>query len=373
MSKSLSLKQIPNLTPIRFVLAFLVMIFHIALFSENRGFPFFNDFAIFHKGLEAVYMFFSLSGFLIIKQLYNEKKHSNTINLKSFYLRRILRIFPLYYLILTFGFLYYRFILPSLGFEFENNYDFLTGIFLTVTFFPNIFSTYMPGRILEILWSIGIEEQFYLFVAPILLLIPFKKIIHFLSLFTIVYFLLYFSDYGEILEKYNMLFFYFSFSGLCAILCDLKIIQKIIQKLRYVILLAFILFFTTSLFKNNLTPLFYNLFSMLLFGFTILVLAKKPIKILQNKTMNYLGKISYGVYMFHPIAMQLVGFIYLKVISEFYFNDTINIIIINIAIILITIVTSHYSFKYYESFFLKMKKKSNIERKIKIKTTTVDN
>jgi len=361
-------KRIPNLTPIRFILALLVVIFHIAQFSENRGFPFFNKLPIFHKGTEAVYMFFSLSGFLIIKQLFIEKKETSSINLKSFYKRRILRIFPLYYLVLTFGFVYYRIILPFFGFEFENNYDLLSGIFLSITFFPNIFSNYSPGGILEILWSIGIEEQFYLFIAPLFLLLPLKRIILFLSVFTSIYFLLFFSEYLVFLKEYKMLFFYFSFGGLCSIIHSHNYFQTLIKKLRYPILLIFIIYFTTEIFINNFNPFFYNLFSFVLFGFVISALAVKPIKILQNKTMNYLGKISYGIYMYHAIVMQLVGLIYLKVISKFGFQNPLDIIIINVCIIFVTIIVSHLSFKYYESYFLNLKNKANIKRKIGIKT-----
>ena len=368
MTKLKESKRIPNLTPIRFILALLVVIFHIAQFSENRGFPFFNDLAIFHKGTEAVYMFFSLSGFLIIKQLFVEKKETKSINLKSFYIRRILRIFPLYYLILIFGFLYYRLILPFFGFEFENNYDLLSGIFLSVTFFPNIFSKYSPGGILEILWSIGIEEQFYLFIAPLFLLLPLKRIILFLSVFTSIYFLIYFSEYLVFLKEYNMLFFYFSFGGLCAILYSNNLFQNLIKKLRYPTLLIFITYFTTGIFTNNFNPFFYNLFSFILFGFVISVLALKPIKVLQNKTMNYLGKISYGIYMYHAIALQLVGLIYLKMISKFGFQNTFDVIIINVCVIFITIVVSHFSFKYYESYFLNLKYMTDIKRKVEIKT-----
>lgn len=351
-------KRIPNLTPIRFILALLVVIFHIAQFSENRGFPFFNDLAIFHKGTEAVYMFFSLSGFLIIKQLYIEKKLTKSINLKGFYLRRILRIFPLYYLILIFGFLYYRLILPYAGFDVENNYDLFSGILLSVTFFPNIFSTYSPGGILEILWSIGIEEQFYLFIAPVFFLIPLKRIVLFLGGFTIIYFLIFNLDSFYFLKKFNMLFFYFSFSGLCSILFNKKYFQFIITKFRYIVLIIFALYFTTYLLKNNMNSIYYNLLSVVLFGLTVSVLATKPIRILQNKTMDYLGKISYGIYMFHSILIQLVGFLYLKFISKFNLNDTMDIIIINLLIIVLTIITSHFSYKYYESYFLKLKRKT---------------
>lgn len=349
--------HIPNLTPIRFILALLVVIFHIAEFSKNRGFPFFNDFDIFNKGTEAVYVFFSLSGFLIIKQLFDEKNRTKSINLKRFYTKRILRIFPLYYLVLTFGFLYYRFILPFFGFEFENNYDLLNGLLLSITFFPNIFSTYSPGGILEILWSIGIEEQFYLFIAPLFFLLPIKRIPVFLGTFTSIYFLMYFSEYLVFLRNYNMLFFYFSFGGLCSIFFNHNFAQNLIKKLRYPILIVFIIYFTTTLFKNNFTPFLYNLFSFLLFGFAISALAIKPIKALQNRTLNYLGEISYGIYMYHPIMMQLVGLAYIKVISKFGFQSTLDIIIINITIIIMTIITSHFSYKYYEGYFLSLKQK----------------
>lgn len=79
------MKLLPNLTGLRFVLAFLVVIFHIPQFCQNRGFPYYNNLSIFNKGEEAVYMFFSLSGFLIIRQLYIEKSVSSSVNLKKFF------------------------------------------------------------------------------------------------------------------------------------------------------------------------------------------------------------------------------------------------------------------------------------------------
>jgi len=367
MNSLTKLKRIPNLTPIRSILAFLVVIFHIAQFSKSRDFPFYNDLAIFNKGTEAVYMFFSLSGFLIIKQLFNEKKYTNSIDLKGFYLRRILRIFPLYYLILTYGFLHYHFILPFFGFEFENNYDFLSGFLLVISFFPNIFSTYRPGGILEILWSIGIEEQFYLFIAPLFLILPIKRVLLFLGAFTTLYFLVFFSEDLDFLIKYKMLFFFFSFGGLCAILFNQKTFQILIKKLRYPILITFIVYFTTTIFKNNFNLFYYTLFSFILFGFTVAALALKPIKILQNKPLNYLGKISYGIYMYHAIIMHLVGLFYLKVISKLGFPYVLDIIIFNVTVLILTIILSHFSFKYYESYFLNLKRKPNIKRKVEIK------
>lgn len=351
------MKKLPNITSLRFVLASLVVIFHIAQFSQNRGFPFFNSFPVFSKGEEAVCMFFSLSGFLIIRQLYIEKSVSNSINLKQFFLRRILRIFPLYYLVLSFGLVYYRLILPYFGFNYQNNYDLIQGIFLSYTIFPNIFALYKPGGIIEILWSIGIEEQFYLLIAPLVFILPFKYIVRFLGFFTMVYFILYFSDLISFLKEYLMLFFYFSFSGLCSILLLNYKIR--FQKFRLFFLIVFVLYFTTSIFKNNLSNMFYHFFSMVLFGLIICVLVEKPIKIMENKVLNYLGKISYGIYMCHAIMMQVVGFVFLKFSIHLKISSIESIMLFNFLVFTFTIITAHLSYKYFESYFLNLKKVYN--------------
>lgn len=348
------MKRLPNLTALRFVLASLVVIFHIPLFCQNRGFPFFNELSVFDKGGEAVYMFFSLSGFLIIRQLYIEKSNSNTIRLKHFFLRRILRIFPLYYLVLTFGLVYYRLILPYFGFDYQNNYDFIQGVFLAYTFFPNIFALYSPGGIIEVLWSIGIEEQFYLLIAPLIFVLPFKYIVRFLLFFTTAYFIVYFSELASILKQYNMPFFYFSFSGLCSILLLNNKVK--LQKFKVLFIGVFIIYFTTPNFKNYLSETVYHLFSMLLFGLVICALVEKPIKILDNKVLNHLGKISYGVYMYHVIMMQVAGFIFLKFNVHLKISSLYSILLFNFLVFGFTIITAHLSFKYFESYFLNLKK-----------------
>jgi peptidoglycan/LPS O-acetylase OafA/YrhL len=349
------MKVLPNLTGLRFILAFLVVIFHIPGFCEHRGFPFYNSLAIFNKGEEAVYMFFSLSGFLIIRQLFIEKSESNTIDLKKFFLKRVLRIFPLYYLVLSFGLVYYRFILPSFGFDYQNNYDLLYGIFLSYTFFSNIFALYNPGGIIEILWSIGIEEQFYVLIAPLILLFPFKYITRFLLVFTVVYFALYFSKSITFLKDYKMLFFYFSFSGICSIATLKKNVN--LKYFRYFVFALFIIYFTTSIFLNSLNTILYHLFSTVLFGLTISIFAEKPIRILQSKVLTYLGNISYGIYMYHAIMMQFVGFLFLKFTAIDEIPSYFSIIIFNVLVLIFSIITAHLSYQYFESYFLNLKKK----------------
>ncbi|MGB5980749.1 MAG: acyltransferase [Nonlabens sp.] len=349
---------IPNLTGLRFFLAFLVVIFHTAQFNLNRGFPSFNQWAVFNKGSEAVYVFFTLSGFLIIRQLYIEKYNSGTIDLKGFYIRRALRILPLYYAVLCIGFFYYQLILPRLGFEVDNNYDLVEALLLGISFFPNILSTYSPGGIIEILWSIGIEEQFYLFIAPLLFLIPQRRILIFLALFTVTYFILFFSDVIPFLDDFEMLFFYFSLGGICSILFQYQKFRKIIKKCKWILIATFTSYFLSSFFIENLSRIVFHAFSALLFGLTLCAFSLTPYWFLENKWIKYLGKISYGIYMLHAIAIQITGLIYMKLLSLFEFNFWVDVMMLNLITLSITVVLAHFSYIYFESFFLKLKKRT---------------
>lgn len=105
-----------------------------------------------------------------------------------------------------------------------------------------------------------------------------------------------------------MLFFYFSFSGLCSIMSLNK--RMHFYNLNYMFFFLIIIYFITPIFRNIFTDFYYHLTSMILFGLTLYNLSEKPIKLLENKWLIYLGKISFGVYMYHAIIMQLVGFIF---------------------------------------------------------------
>jgi peptidoglycan/LPS O-acetylase OafA/YrhL len=351
------MRKLPNLTSFRFLLALTVVLYHIHGFSRIQGIPSFDDYSFLNKGQEAVHMFFSLSGFLIIRQLYIEKLKTSTISLKKFFLRRILRIFPLYYLILGFGLFHYRYLLPHIGYHFESNYDFTLGLILSLSFFSNIFATFGPGGILEMLWSLGIEEQFYLFIAPVILSLPVKKIIPFLGIFSVIYFILFYSSFLPFLQHYSLFFFYFSTSGFFSLVLLKYDFTEKFKYLKIPVFLLLFLYFATPIFTNYFSEIYYSLFSMFLFGIFISYLISSPIKLLDNRIMEYLGKISYGVYMYHAIAMQIVGFIYLKYSVSLNVNNLSTILAMNLVVIALTILMSHISYKYYESYFLNLKKK----------------
>lgn len=348
------MQKLPNITSLRFFLALLVMIYHIPQFFHNRGLPSFNDLPIFNKGTEAVYMFFSLSGFLIIKQLFLEKEINSKIDLKKFYIRRALRILPLYYLIALTGILYYNFFLPNIGIEMPLTYNLIDGIILLLVFLPNVLHLSKPGGILEILWSIGIEEQFYLLIAPIIFLIPSKRTVFFLLAFSFIFIFLYHSSLFSFLMKYKMMFFYFSFAGFCSFLRIRA--NRYSEAFNYIIYISVILYFTTNIFTENLSQFQYNLLSMILFGFFLHSFTQKTFRFFQNKSLVYLGKISYGIYMYHSVVMQLVGFLFLNFFSKYNLSHIETIITSFLLVIIITLLVSHFSYRFYEKKFLNMKR-----------------
>ena len=96
----------PNLNSIRFIAALLVIIHHIEQFkSVFNIYPNqMNNPVIGSFGPLGVRLFFVLSGFLITYLLFAEKEVSGTISITKFYIRRALRIWPLYYLIVLLAF-----------------------------------------------------------------------------------------------------------------------------------------------------------------------------------------------------------------------------------------------------------------------------
>ncbi|QQD15386.1 acyltransferase family protein [Sphingobacterium sp. UDSM-2020] len=152
---------LPGLNGIRTIAALGVLFSHINLALLDFGIDNFSLFGYTNEGKlkgwmlggHGVTMFFVLSGFLITYLLLKEFEKTNTIDIKKFYMRRILRIWPLYffYVLLTLVVMWNQI-----------NIDFNLVYYLT--FFANIPFIQEHGYMGMLhLWSIGVEEQFYLF------------------------------------------------------------------------------------------------------------------------------------------------------------------------------------------------------------------
>lgn len=151
--------HLPGLNALRFYAALSVVIAHTSNnFGELRTRPadigWLNAMAM--DAQSAVSLFFVLSGFLISYLLLREVTEQGRLDVPRFYLRRALRIWPLYYLTVAIGFL----LLPAL---LRSNEIWAStpahGWILVLLFLPNFVTPLGP---LGHLWSIGLEEQFYL-------------------------------------------------------------------------------------------------------------------------------------------------------------------------------------------------------------------
>ena len=78
---------------------------------------------------------------------------------------------------------------------------------------------------------------------------------------------------------------------------------------------------------------------------------------IKSKKLNYLGTISYGIYMYHAIVLNAVVFLFSQLKKTITLNDVVTIVLINVLTISITILIAHFSYKYFENYFLKLKNK----------------
>ena len=137
----------PELDALRFFAAFLVI--------QNHTLPK-SHFLLFREaGMFGVPIFLVLSSYLITGLLLRERELSGGIDLRRFYIRRILRIWPLY-LVLLFTAFFLGLIVHKIFMPVPEllSYLFFIGNWYTVTHY------YLP--FLGILWTINVEEQFYL-------------------------------------------------------------------------------------------------------------------------------------------------------------------------------------------------------------------
>ena len=98
-------------------------------------------------------------------------------------------------------------------------------------------------------------------------------------------------------------------------------------------------------------------FKLILFNLFIINISNDKFITIQSKLINYLGKISYGIYMYHMIVINLVLFIFSKFFGKIYIPNWLTILLINVICLAGTFIMSHLSFKYYETYFIKLKKK----------------
>lgn len=258
-------------------------------------------------------LFFVISGFLITEILINLKQsHTTKRALYVFYSRRILRIFPLYYL--------YWAILITFFYS-QVKHALFWGLFYAYNFYA------IGHNNIEVaghLWSLAVEEQFYIAWPLIVMVTPIKKlkaIIITLLLLSMAFLLLNFSSNSYELTYHHT--FSCAISLLTgALLAYLKTedpqqLIKLLPKLSWMPLLGFLgsLALCVLVAKNRLGEgyLIFIRFFVCLAGFYLIGrMALKPFKsipgkIFYSKIARGIGRISYGMYVYHMLVFVVLA------------------------------------------------------------------
>lgn len=356
-----------GLNSLRFFAALFVVIGHIPLNQASLGLPHPSYGALFFRGAPAVSFFFTLSGFLITYLLLEERRRTGDVDVRSFYMRRVLRIWPLYFTVVFAGLFFYNALLPAVGVQYKVLYSLPLAILLYSFFLPNLMnSLYTVGGILNPSWSIGVEEQFYLFWAPAMKRtrerVPALCWTVF-AVFLAVSLLTYFNVFGAGVWKQfagQLKFHFMAAGGLCAwwlhrrrdrFLALPVFASRALQIVLFALLADYYLF--------NLVRwggLAEEAVQLALYPWLIVNVAANPRNVLRvdNRAFDYLGTISYGIYMLHMIAVY--GTTALFKATGWWRGPLWLYCIAFYALVLgSTFLLAHLSYRYLESPFLRLK------------------
>ncbi len=349
-----------NLDSIRTVAFFTTFLAHavasdLPTITSNPIYNFFDVFrSVFSFGVP---VFFVLSGFLISYLMLKEQEGEKGFSVKNFYMRRILRIWPVYYVVLVFGFILFpllRTYILHLPYDESAN---VVNYLLFLSNFDQIINNQLPfGVGLGPTWSVGVEEQFYL-LWPIIIAI-FKKrnfiipIVGFLLLSTL-------STVLFDLDTQNTLFcfMYLSTGALFAYISFYHhhLILKITKINPVFFLLTLVLFILLIMGLINIFGFLNDLIISILIGYMIVYQCFSGRFALKNiPLLERIGKYTYGLYLYHSICIFITHTIVLKVFNMDE-NAVTVVLIIPFFSLGLSLLVSILSYKYFEMFFLRLK------------------
>lgn len=280
-------------------------------------------------------------------------------------MRRILRIWPLFYFAVFFGF----FVFPLLKSFFGQTSNETAHIGYYLTFLNNfdfIKNGLPDASILGVLWSVAIEEQFYLVWPLILFLFPTNN--YWIPFFLIIISSLLFRGItnSNLLNEYHTL----SCIGDMAIgafgawLIRMNKFGLFIKNLKkYQIVLLYIAFFVVFFFRKELfinSTYFLRVVERSFIAIIILGIILEQnfsdnsfYKMKNFKTISKLGIITYGLYCLHFIGILIT----LTLMRKFHITDNLFNVIVTETIVslILTIIIAKLSYKYFEMPFLKLK------------------
>lgn len=339
---SVSRERLPGLDLVRVLAVYFIILSH-AGFTTFRGI--------------GVPFLLALSGFLITNSLLKEIETSKTINSKRFWTNRFLRIAPAYY-----AFIIAAFVLDTivLGDTWENNLFFFAATH-TVNYYNALYG-HGSGMVAH-LWTLSTMEQFY-FIYPLLLIFAFKTNRPVAMLSTVVVLsvcwrVIIYSETIIIENKipwiYNALDTRFD-SLLVGSLAAFALAKKPYATLNFPAWVWGILLLLAGLALNlsKSTPAFHYTLGFTVEGalaiavmLSIMKLSEaKWFSIVNGRLITSLAKISYPMYLYHPIGLG-IGF---KFIGNYLIGFLVGTLVI--------VALATFSLNIIEKPFMKMRFKS---------------
>jgi peptidoglycan/LPS O-acetylase OafA/YrhL len=330
MGKEINSRYFYFLDVLRFIAIFISFLHHSDIIFFLHGHTF----------------FFVLSGFVLTYQAHIEYERTNQFSWYNFTMRRVLRIFPLYFLIIFGSY----FIIP----QFTKLGITLAPIQYYLTFTSNYYSI-SHVFILMILWSVAVQEQFYLFISFCYRF--FFKYLSYISVFMIIISIFYkiYAEYHNYNIYANTLTHFSSF-GIGILVARYFLGGKVIDSKskfnRIVLLACFIFLVSTSFYSGFYWSIVNNTIVSLILGYIILFLSTVVIN--QNnqifKVFEQLGKFSYGLYCFQGVVITFGNIILSKYLGS---NQVYWIVVINFILL---IFISFLSYRFFEVKILDLKK-----------------
>jgi peptidoglycan/LPS O-acetylase OafA/YrhL len=346
---------VPALDGIRAISILMVIISHMA---ERGGFKY----GKMVPGGMGVTVFFFISGYLITALLFKELYKTNTINFKAFFLRRILRLYPPLLLMLTILLSYILIIGKPIPY---------TEVFASLFYYENYFMVYsaVKDKYFGVIWSLSIEEHFYL-VWPVLFIVFNKSKKGFTALAVLLIIIplicrLYIASQYDASKLSDLITYYLThcrfdaiaFGCLSAVLLNYSSKEDYIKLTQYYfsIILAIILLLVSLTFRNEF---FRQTYRYTLQGIALFILLPgilSPQKHVYTAVKNalsgnlivFIGKLSYSIYLFHWVAIQVTP----RLLPQKYLWLLVNIVI--------TIVLSLFSYLIIEKPLMKFKNNIN--------------
>jgi peptidoglycan/LPS O-acetylase OafA/YrhL len=307
-------------------------------------------------------IFFTISGFLIttilLKTVDNDPNITRLGIIRNFMSRRILRLFPIYYLMILFFWLAKRYL----------------SLYLWKDEFTPYFFTYTPNFLIHKigsgnagcfahLWSLGVEEQFYLVWPWVLLFTPKRFRLHVIS-FCVIAGLVYVTVFYKDPYLGAIPFADLPTLGAGGILACLYVNRgRALDWLRekrhllFGITLIHLLLGLIFLPENTAMLGLYRQVSLSACTFCIVLVSvfgwSGPVGyIARNRFVQYLGMISYGIYLYH----MPVPFVYRSLAAKYFPSVHMSPWVFMVFCFTLTIGIAALSYKYIETPFLKLKR-----------------